>query len=169
MEIFGDWSHHGGRAARVKCMALRPLLGLVQAWLCAPGPRADPPQWSPDGAWLYSLSASAVTDLLKATPEEEILRRDIYERAPMFKWADGEFAGSSGLVRRHRVCAGLAASALARLSECVRQSCRAAWGALLTNACATVPAAASLPPSISSLLRSPRPHGAAGRLCCWYC
>ncbi|KAI7846026.1 hypothetical protein COHA_000563 [Chlorella ohadii] len=30
-----------------------------------------------------------VTDLLKATPEEEILRRDIYERAPMFKWADG--------------------------------------------------------------------------------
>lgn len=32
----------------------------------------------------------AVTDLIKATPESEILRRDIYERAPMFKWSDGE-------------------------------------------------------------------------------
>lgn len=58
----------------------------------------------------------AVTDLLKATPEEEILRRDIYERAPMFKWADGELGccscpsclsagcclvGSCGCCRRH--------------------------------------------------------------------
>lgn len=30
-----------------------------------------------------------VTDLLKATPEEEILRRDIFDRPPIFKWTDG--------------------------------------------------------------------------------
>lgn len=31
----------------------------------------------------------AVTDLLLATPEEDILRRDIYDRPPIFKWVDG--------------------------------------------------------------------------------
>lgn len=36
------------------------------------------------GDWTHQ-----VTDLIKATPESEILRRDIYERAPMFKWSDG--------------------------------------------------------------------------------
>ena len=31
-----------------------------------------------------------MTDLIKATPESEILRRDIFDRAPIFKWADGK-------------------------------------------------------------------------------
>ncbi len=31
----------------------------------------------------------AVTDLIRATPEEDILRRDIYDRAPIFKWSEG--------------------------------------------------------------------------------
>jgi hypothetical protein len=35
------------------------------------------------------LIPAAVTDLLKATPEEAIMRRDIYDRPPIFKWADG--------------------------------------------------------------------------------
>ena len=48
----------------------------------------------------------AVTDLLKATPEEEILRRDIYERAPMFKWADGELGCCSCRSRLSAAAAG---------------------------------------------------------------
>lgn len=36
-----------------------------------------------------------MTDLLKATPETEIMRRDIYDRPPIFKWADGEYAAPS--------------------------------------------------------------------------
>ncbi len=30
-----------------------------------------------------------VVELIKATPEDDILRRDIYDRPPIFKWADG--------------------------------------------------------------------------------
>jgi len=30
-----------------------------------------------------------VTDLVRATPEADVLRRDIYDRAPVFKWVDG--------------------------------------------------------------------------------
>lgn len=30
-----------------------------------------------------------VVDLIKATPEEDILRRDIFDRAPVFKWSEG--------------------------------------------------------------------------------
>lgn len=33
-----------------------------------------------------------MTDLIEATPEEDVLRRDIYDRAPIFKWADGRVA-----------------------------------------------------------------------------
>ena len=33
-----------------------------------------------------------VTDLIMATPEEDVLRRDIYDRPPIFKWADGRVA-----------------------------------------------------------------------------
>lgn len=31
-------------------------------------------------------------DLIKATPEADVLRRDIYDRAPMFKWSTGRVA-----------------------------------------------------------------------------
>ncbi|MEW5315554.1 MAG: hypothetical protein WDW38_006974 [Sanguina aurantia] len=33
-----------------------------------------------------------VVDLIKATPEEDVLRRDIYDRAPIFSWAKGRVA-----------------------------------------------------------------------------
>lgn len=33
-----------------------------------------------------------VTDLIEATPEDDVLRRDIYDRPPIFKWTDGRVA-----------------------------------------------------------------------------
>lgn len=39
------------------------------------------------GHWNYN-----VVDLIKATPEEDVLRRDIYDRPPMFSWAKGNVA-----------------------------------------------------------------------------
>jgi zeaxanthin epoxidase len=33
-----------------------------------------------------------VTDLIMETPEEDVLRRDIYDRPPIFKWTDGRVA-----------------------------------------------------------------------------
>jgi zeaxanthin epoxidase len=39
------------------------------------------------GHWNYN-----VVDLIKATPEEDVLRRDIYDRAPIFSWAAGRVA-----------------------------------------------------------------------------
>lgn len=33
-----------------------------------------------------------VTDLVAATPEDDVLRRDIYDRPPLFKWTDGRVA-----------------------------------------------------------------------------
>jgi len=39
------------------------------------------------GHWNYN-----VVDLIKATPEEDVLRRDIYDRPPVFKWFDGNVA-----------------------------------------------------------------------------
>jgi zeaxanthin epoxidase len=33
-----------------------------------------------------------VTDLIEATPEEDVLRRDIYDRPPIFQWTDGRVA-----------------------------------------------------------------------------
>lgn len=33
-----------------------------------------------------------VTDLIAATPEEDVIRRDIYDRAPIFKWTKGRVA-----------------------------------------------------------------------------
>ena len=33
-----------------------------------------------------------VTDLIAATPVDDVLRRDIYDRAPIFKWAKGRVA-----------------------------------------------------------------------------
>ncbi|GAB4819653.1 hypothetical protein N2152v2_006699 [Parachlorella kessleri] len=39
------------------------------------------------GGWSHM-----VLDLIRATPEEDILRRDIYDRAPIFKWSEGRVA-----------------------------------------------------------------------------
>ena len=33
-----------------------------------------------------------VTDLIKATPEVDVLRRDIFDRAPVLKWTSGRVA-----------------------------------------------------------------------------
>ena len=33
-----------------------------------------------------------VTDLIAATPLEDVLRRDIYDRPPIFKWTQGRVA-----------------------------------------------------------------------------
>ncbi|BDA47131.1 Zeaxanthin epoxidase, chloroplastic [Coccomyxa sp. Obi] len=33
-----------------------------------------------------------VTDLIRATPEEDVIRRDIYDRPPIFKWTEGRVA-----------------------------------------------------------------------------
>lgn len=30
-----------------------------------------------------------VTDLIAATPEDDVLRRDIFDRPPIFNWTDG--------------------------------------------------------------------------------
>lgn len=35
---------------------------------------------------------SAVTDLIEATPEEDVMRRDIFDRPPIFKWCNGRVA-----------------------------------------------------------------------------
>jgi hypothetical protein len=36
-----------------------------------------------------------VTDLIRATPEEDVLRRDIYDRPPIFRWTKvGEALGA---------------------------------------------------------------------------
>ena len=29
-----------------------------------------------------------VTDLIRATPEEDVIRRDIFDRPPIFKWTE---------------------------------------------------------------------------------
>eukprot|EP00195_Chlamydomonas_chlamydogama_P015241 CAMPEP_0202891454 /NCGR_PEP_ID=MMETSP1392-20130828/1504_1 /ASSEMBLY_ACC=CAM_ASM_000868 /TAXON_ID=225041 /ORGANISM="Chlamydomonas chlamydogama, Strain SAG 11-48b" /LENGTH=662 /DNA_ID=CAMNT_0049575203 /DNA_START=251 /DNA_END=2239 /DNA_ORIENTATION=- len=41
---------------------------------------------------LFGHWNDAVVDLIKATPEDDILRRDIYDRAPIFKWHQGRVA-----------------------------------------------------------------------------
>jgi zeaxanthin epoxidase len=37
-----------------------------------------------------------VTDLIRATPEEDVIRRDIYDRPPIFKWTEVR-AGSNAM------------------------------------------------------------------------
>jgi len=36
--------------------------------------------------------ADSVTDLIRATPEDDVLRRDIFDRPPIFKWTQGRVA-----------------------------------------------------------------------------
>ena len=38
---------------------------------------------------LFGHWCEAVTDLIKATPEEDVLRRDIYDRIPIMTWSRG--------------------------------------------------------------------------------
>lgn len=33
-----------------------------------------------------------MTDLIRATPEEDVLRRDIYDRPPILQWCKGRVA-----------------------------------------------------------------------------
>lgn len=35
-----------------------------------------------------------VTDLIRATPEEDVIRRDIYDRPPIFKWTEVRRSGA---------------------------------------------------------------------------
>lgn len=37
---------------------------------------------------IFGHWSDMVTDLIKATHEEDVLRRDIYDRPPIFKWAE---------------------------------------------------------------------------------
>jgi zeaxanthin epoxidase len=41
---------------------------------------------------IFGHWSDKVTDLIMATPEEDVLRRDIYDRPPIFKWTDGRVA-----------------------------------------------------------------------------
>lgn len=41
---------------------------------------------------IFGHWSDMVTDLIKATPEEDVLRRDIYDRPPIFKWVQGRTA-----------------------------------------------------------------------------
>lgn len=36
---------------------------------------------------IFGHWSDMVTDLIKSTPEEDVLRRDIYDRPPIAKWA----------------------------------------------------------------------------------
>lgn len=38
---------------------------------------------------LFGDWCDTVTDLIRATPEDDVLRRDIFDRAPVFQWVDG--------------------------------------------------------------------------------
>ena len=41
---------------------------------------------------LFGCWNDNVTELIMATPEEDVLRRDIFDRPPIFKWVDGRVA-----------------------------------------------------------------------------
>ena len=41
---------------------------------------------------LFGDWCDAVTDLVRATPEADVLRRDIFDRAPIFQWTEGRAA-----------------------------------------------------------------------------
>ena len=41
---------------------------------------------------IFGTWCDAVTDLIENTPEEDVLRRDIYDRPPIFKWVTGRVA-----------------------------------------------------------------------------
>lgn len=41
---------------------------------------------------IFGNWADSVTDLIRATPEVDVIRRDIYDRPPIFKWTEGRVA-----------------------------------------------------------------------------
>ena len=41
---------------------------------------------------IFGKWADSVTDLIRATPEPDVIRRDIFDRPPIFKWTDGHVA-----------------------------------------------------------------------------
>eukprot|EP00775_Hariotina_reticulata_P004395 gene4395-4648_t len=59
-----------------------------------PADGADPPNKTRKARLLdiFGHWCDDVTDLIKATPEDDILRRDIYDRPPIFSWARGRVA-----------------------------------------------------------------------------
>lgn len=103
MEIFGSWTHKGEaavwlwRATAGSCRGSRrsPPVPRIshqhQQRRCRLLCGSLTPSLLPSRPFHAALAYVAVTDLLKATPEEAIMRRDIYDRAPIFKWADGAF------------------------------------------------------------------------------
>lgn len=51
-----------------------------------------------------------VTDLIRATPEEDVLRRDIFDRPPIFKWTQARLGAAEGLLRWQMMLSELGAS-----------------------------------------------------------
>ena len=47
---------------------------------------------------IFGLWCDEVVDLIQATPEVDILRRDIYDKPPMFRWSKGH-----QLTTQHRI------------------------------------------------------------------
>ena len=41
---------------------------------------------------IFGHWCDSVTDLIRATPEVDVIRRDIYDRPPIFKWTAGRVA-----------------------------------------------------------------------------
>jgi hypothetical protein len=41
---------------------------------------------------IFGHWCDAVTDLIRATPEDDVMRRDIYDRPPIFTWTRGRVA-----------------------------------------------------------------------------
>lgn len=46
-----------------------------------------------------------VTDLIRATPEEDVIRRDIFDRPPIFKWTQVRLCYALVLISRDMVSA----------------------------------------------------------------
>lgn len=54
-----------------------------------PGGMDEPGQRKKRLMEIFGHWSDMVTDLILATPEEDVLRRDIYDRIPIFKWVEG--------------------------------------------------------------------------------
>ncbi len=54
-----------------------------------------------------------VTDLIRATPEEDVIRRDIFDRPPIFKWTE-----VGRLCQLHCTCRILPWIGLSKCEEC---------------------------------------------------
>eukprot|EP00879_Flechtneria_rotunda_P018325 GHRR01019222.1.p1 GENE.GHRR01019222.1~~GHRR01019222.1.p1 ORF type:complete len:467 (+),score=165.34 GHRR01019222.1:176-1576(+) len=99
-----------GRLKLIGCILLLPACGLCLQYFVSSDVGGGKQQWygfheeaadgeDPPGSSrkarlleIFGHWCSDVTDLIKATPEDDILRRDIYDRAPIFSWARGRVA-----------------------------------------------------------------------------